>query len=186
MTNEIPETTKSPRRIKAFLLDSLRIFILSLFICVFSCFIVYAYMNLNSQLRNYLPGTGIVSLLREFILFLIFAIPFTAIVYLLVKSLKHFFCYWWIQLIVCGGFGVSIWWLYQIAEGWGVVLPMVLAMGSGIALVSEFFVLFLRSAVCMVIHESKQRRFLGWRFLIGSILIVLLFFVYIRFFILYF
>ena len=169
-----PEQQNVPKQRKFTpLLDGIRIFALSLFICVFSCFIGYAYMYLSFLLSTYLPGTGMVRSFRDLALFLIFAIPFTAIVYLLAKSLKHFLLYWWIHLIVCGGFCVFIWWLFHLAEGLGFLLPIIVATGFGIALSAELFVLFLRSAVCMVINEIKKGRILSWRFFIGSILVLL-------------
>ena len=179
MTNEIPvtptppETPKSPKK-SGFtpLLDGIRIFALSLFVCAYSVIASFGWLSLNLSLPDYFPSLGIHGFfglgyfLCQGISFLLLALPYLTIVFLLVKSFRQMVKYLWIQLFVYGAYIALIACLFVWAgNSFGVIFPLCMAIGLGAVLGVQLLALNIREAVREAIKDRKKERILGWSLL---------------------
>ena len=190
MTNDIPTTPLPPeqqnvpkQRKFAPLLDGIRIFALSLFVCAYSAIAAYGYISLYLTLPNYFPSLrfdglfGLGLYVCQGISFLLLAIPYLTVVFLLVKSFRHIVKFLWMQLIIYGAYIGLIAYLFVLAGGgWGVILPFFMACGLGAVLGVQLLALIIREALRVAIQSRKKERILGWRLLGGSILFLLILF----------
>lgn len=188
MTNDIPTTPlppeqqNPPKKCKFTpLLDGIRIFALSLFVCAYSLIASFGWISLPFFLEDVFPSLGIHGFFGlgyyvcRAITFLILAIPYLTVVFLLVESFRQMVKFLRIQLIVYGAYIALIVSLFALTgDGWGVILPLFMACGLGAILGVQLLALIIREALREAIQNRKKERIFGWRFLGGTVLLLLI------------
>lgn len=190
MTNDIPTTPLPPEQQNVPkqcrftpLLDGIRIFVLSLFVCDYSAIAAYGYFSLFLTLPNYFPSLrfdglfGLGLYVCQGISFLLLAIPYLTVVFLLVKSFRYIVKFLWMQLIIYGAYIAQIARIYvRAGDSFAAIIPIFMAGGLCVALGVQAIALIIRKVVRKAIKDRKKERILGWRLLGGSILFLLILF----------
>ncbi|MBR7165362.1 MAG: hypothetical protein IKD18_03690, partial [Clostridia bacterium] len=188
MTNDIPTTPLSPeqqnppKKCKFMPFpDGIRIFALSLFVCAYSLIASFGWISLPFSLEDIFPSLGIHGFfglgyyICRAITFLILAIPYLTVVFLLVKSFRQMVKFLRIQLIVYGAYIALIVFLFALTgDGFGVILPLFMACGLGAILGVQLLALIIREALREAIQNRKKERIFGWSFLGGTVLLLLI------------